>query len=68
MFVNEMYQGGIRAILDYDNTVFDDMVLPVDPDDNPVSLDLIVDMILYKYGDSPLFVPDPSVKIGRAHV
>lgn len=56
MLVNELHQGGIRAILDYDNTVFDNMVLPED-----VSLDLVVDNILYKYGDAPLMTPDPAV-------
>ena len=56
MFVNELHQGGIRAILDYDPTVFDDMLLPDD-----VELADVVDNIIYKYGDTPLFTPDPSV-------
>lgn len=56
MFVNEIHQGGIRALLDYDNTIFDNMVVP-----DGVSLDDVVDNILFKYGDTPLFAPDPAV-------
>lgn len=56
MFVNELYHGGIRALLDYDPTLFDNMVVPEDMD-----LSEIVDHIIYKYGDTPLFSPDPSV-------
>ena len=56
MFVNELHQGGIRAIIDYDNSVFDNMLLPED-----IDLEDVVDEILFKYGDAPLFSPDPSV-------
>lgn len=56
MFVNELYQGGIRALLDWDNTLFDNMSLPDD-----VSLEDVVDHIIFKYGDAPLFSPDPAV-------
>lgn len=56
MFVNELHQGGIRAILDYDSTIFDNMVLPEDVDQADV-----VDHIIFKYGDTPLFAPDPAV-------
>ena len=56
MFVNELYQGGIRALLDWDNTLFDNMSLPDD-----VALDDVVDHIIFKYGDAPLFSPDPAV-------
>lgn len=56
MFVNELHQGGIRALLDYDNTIFDDMVVP-----QGVDLADVVDHIIYKYGDTPLFSPDPSI-------
>lgn len=64
MMVNELHQGGIRAILDYDNTVFDNFTLP---DTLPEELDRdeltadIIDTILFKYGDTPLFAPDPDV-------
>ena len=61
MFVNQIYQGGIRALLDYDNTLFDNFTAPTDPEGTPVDLDLIIDRILYKYGDTPLFTPDPAV-------
>lgn len=56
MFVNELHQGGIRAIIDYDNSVFDNMLVP-----EGIELEDVVDHILYKYGDAPLFSPDPSV-------
>ena len=56
MFVNELHHGGIRAILAYDNTVFDNMHLPTG-----ISLDEVVDDIIFKYGDAPLFCPDPAV-------
>lgn len=56
MFVNQLYHGGIRAILDYDNTVFDNLTLPEDVDAEDV-----IDRILLKYGDTPLYAPDPDV-------
>lgn len=55
MIVNQNWQGGIRAIIDYDNTVFDNMTLP-----DGVELADVVDHILFKYGDAPLFSPDPE--------
>ena len=61
MFVNQIYQGGIRALLAYDNTLFDNFTTPTDPEGTPVDLDLIINRILYKYGDAPLFTPDPAV-------
>ena len=60
MYVNELYQGGIRAIIDYDNSVFDNLTLPDDINDDDTKA-LLIDTILYKYGDAPLFSPDPSV-------
>lgn len=56
MFVNELYQGGIRALLDYDNTIFNDMVLP-----SGIARQDVIDHIIFKYGDAPLFCPDPAV-------
>ena len=56
MLVNEIYHGGIRAIIAQDNTVFDSMSLPTG-----VALADVVDHIVYKYGDTPLFTPDPAV-------
>ena len=56
MFYNELHQGGIRALLDYDNTLFDLMQLP-----EGVELEGVVDNIIYRYGDTPLFTPDPEV-------
>ena len=56
MLINQIWNGGIRAILDEDNTIFDNMLLPtgVTPAD-------VVDRILFKYGDTPLFCPEPDV-------
>lgn len=62
MFVNQLYQGGLRALINFDSTLFDNMTLPKDEDENEVaSIQDIVDLILYKFGDAPLFTPDPAV-------
>ena len=56
MLVNELHHGGIRAVLYWDPTVFDNMQLPDD-----IELQDVADHILFKYGDTPLFVPDPAI-------
>lgn len=56
MFVNELHQGGIKALLAWEPTIFDNMQLP-----DGVALDDVVDHILYKYGDTPMYTPDPAV-------
>lgn len=56
MFVNELHSGGIRALYDYDNTIFDNLVLP-----DGIDAGEVVDRILLKYGDTPIFAPDPAV-------
>lgn len=56
MFVNEMHQGGIAALLDYDNTIFDGIVLPTG-----ISAEDVIDKIIFKYGNTPLMHPDPAV-------
>ncbi len=56
MLVNELHQGGIRALLDWDGSLFDDMVVP-----EGVDAEEVVDHIIYKYGDAPLFSPDPEI-------
>lgn len=56
MLLNELHQGGIRALLAWEPTIFDNMQLPED-----IALADVVDHIIYKYGDSPLFTPDPDV-------
>lgn len=61
MLVNEIYQGGIRALLAYDPTLFANFSSPEDPEGVAVDEQLIIDRILYKYGDAPLFSPDPAV-------
>ena len=61
MFYNQIYQGGIRALLDYDNTIFDTFVAPADPDGVQIPAEDIIDHIIYKYGDAPLFTPDPAI-------
>lgn len=60
MLFNELHQGGIRALLDWDDTLFDDMVLPEDID-NADTRKLIVDDIILRHGDTPLFIPEPTV-------
>ena len=60
MFVNELHHGGIRALLAYDNTIFDNLYLPNDLDDDD-NRQMIIDRIIFKYGDTPLFSPDPAV-------
>ena len=61
MLVNELFQGGIRALIAYDPTIFDNFVSPEDPDGNPIPEGDIIDRIIYKYGDAPLFTPEPTV-------
>lgn len=56
MLLNELHQGGIRALLAWQPDLFDGLQLPED-----VSAEDVVDRILYKYGDTPLFTPDPEV-------
>lgn len=56
MFVNELHQGGINALLAYDSTIFDNMVLP-----SGISLDDVVNNIVLKYGNTPLFIPAPEI-------
>lgn len=62
MLFNELHQGGIRALLDWDPTLFDDMVLPEDLDDEDgLVRKLITDDIILRHGDTPLFIPEPTV-------
>lgn len=62
MLFNELHQGGIRALLDWDDTIFDGMVLPEGLDDEDgVVRGLIVDDIILRHGDTPLFIPEPTV-------
>ena len=62
MLFNELHQGGIRALLDWDDTLFDGMVLPEGLDDEEgVIRGLIVDDIILRHGDTPLFIPEPTV-------
>lgn len=62
MLFNELHQGGVRALLDWDPTLFDDMVLPEDLDDEDgLVRKLITDDIILRHGDTPLFIPEPTV-------
>lgn len=62
MLFNQLHQGGIRALLDYDGTIFDDMVLPEDLDDpDGFVRKMIIDDIILRHGDTPLFIPEPAV-------
>ena len=55
MLVNELHQGGIRALLAWDPDIFANMVLP-----EGIAAADVEDHIIYKYGDAPLFTPDPA--------
>ena len=62
MLFNELHQGGVRALLDWDPTLFDDMFLPEGLDDEEgVVRKLITDDIILRHGDTPLFIPEPTV-------
>ena len=62
MLFNELHQGGIRALLEWDDTIFDTMVLPDDwNDEDGVMKQMIIDDIILRHGDTPLFIPDPTV-------
>ncbi|MBQ7762484.1 MAG: hypothetical protein IJ382_03030 [Flavobacteriales bacterium] len=50
-----MPYGGIISLMQWDNTLFDGMVLP-----NGVDKGLVIDTIMQKYGDSPLDHEDPA--------
>ena len=56
MFVNEMHQGGIAALLAYDDTIFDGMQLP-----DEIDAQEVIDAIIFKYGSTPLAHPDPAI-------
>lgn len=56
MLYNELHQGGIRALVEYDDTIFDDMVVPA-----TITKDDVIDDILFRHGDQPLFCPEPTV-------
>lgn len=56
MLYNELHQGGIRALLAWDGSIFDNMQLP-----EGVALEDVADHIIYKYGDTPLMTPDPEL-------
>lgn len=56
MFVNQLYSGGIRALFDYDNTIFENIELP-----DGIDARKVIDRIIFKYGDTPIFCPDPAV-------
>lgn len=60
MLFNQLHQGGIRALLDWDDTLFDNMVLPEDLD-TADTRKMIVDDIILRHGDTPLFIPEPTV-------
>lgn len=58
MFYNQLYHGGLRALLSYDPDLFTNFELP---EDMAGAEQMVVDRIIYKYGDTPLFTPDPAV-------
>lgn len=56
MLINELHQGGIRALLDWEPSIFDGMQLP-----EGIEAAEVIDHIIYKYGDTPLFTPNPII-------
>lgn len=60
MLVNQLHQGGTRALLDFDNDLFANFTLP-DEITAEETRDLIIDQILLDHGDAPLAYPDPAI-------
>ena len=60
MLGNQLHQGGTRALLDWDNDLFANFVLP-DEITAEETRDLIIDQILLDHGDAPLAYPDPAI-------
>lgn len=60
MLVNQLHQGGTRALLDWDNDLFANFTLP-DEITAEETRDLIIDQILLDHGDAPLVYPDPDI-------
>ena len=60
MLVNQLHQGGTRALLDYDNDLFANFTLP-DEITAEETRDLVIDQILLDHGDAPLAYPDPAI-------
>lgn len=56
MFVNELYSGGIRALFEYDNTIFNGLTVP-----DGIDAAEVIDRIILKYGDTPIFCANPDV-------
>ena len=56
MLVNQLIHGGVRALVAYDPTLFEGMIVP-----EGVNKQDVVDNILYKHGETPLFTPDPVI-------
>ena len=61
MFVNELYSGGIRALFEYDNTIFDGLTVP-----DGIDTAEVIDRIIFKYGDTPIFCANPGVGANAA--
>lgn len=58
MLINQLHTlgAGIRALYDYDNTIFDDMQTP-----EGFTKEEIMNRIFFKYGDTPLYVFNPEI-------
>ena len=72
MLMNELHQGGINALIDYDNTIFDNFAipeifstpnkyLPEYPEISIITKDDIINDIIWRFGDTPLFKPEPII-------
>lgn len=58
MLINQLhtYGAGIRALYDYDDTIFDDMNVP-----EGFTKEEIMNRIFFKYGDTPLYMFNPEI-------
>lgn len=70
MFRNELHSGGIKAILEFDGTVFDGFTVPEIfskgseffkeyPELSTITREDIINDIIIRHGDAPLFHPNP---------
>lgn len=72
MLRNELHSGGIRALLDYDSTLFDNFVLPEIfskgseffkeyPELSVITKEDVINDIIIRHGDAPLYHPNPTL-------
>lgn len=60
MLTNQLHQGGTRALLDWDENLFENFTLPEEIQAEETR-DLVIDQIIFDHGDAPLAYPDPDI-------